>query len=164
MDSGLDSGLGSDSRRVEADELRSRLLDLIRPVVEDNDAILVDLELAGSGHYTVVRVLVHRDAGVTVQTCEAVSREVGDLLDVEDPLRGRYRLEVTSPGLDRPLESDGDFQRARGRKLKVLLTSGRSLSGRLTEWDTDFIRLEDPEGDQAIARGDIVKARIEVEF
>ena len=125
---------------------------------------MVDLELTGADHYRVVRVLVHRDPGVTVETCVAISREVGDLLDVEDPLSGRYRLEVTSPGLDRPLETDGDFQRAQGRKLKVVLTSGRSVSGRLAGWDVGSIHLDVPKGSQTIARGDIAKASIDVEF
>ena len=133
-------------------------------MVEDHGAFVVDLELVGAEHYRVVRVLVHRDPGVTVETCVAISHEVGDLLDVEDPLPGRYRLEVTSPGLDRPLETDGDFQRARGRKLKVVLTSGRSLSGRLSGWDMGFIHLDDPNGSQTVARGDIAKASIDVEF
>ena len=154
----------SDSRSGEADELRSRLLDLIKPVVEDHGAIVVDLELAGSDHYRVIRVLVHREPGVMVRMCEAISREIGDILDVEGPMRGRYRLEVTSPGLDRPLETDDDFQRARGRKLKVVLTSGRSLSGRLAAWDMGYIHLHDPKGSHAIARGDIAKANIDVEF
>ena len=148
----------------EARALRSALVELIQPVVEDRGAILVDIELGGSNHFHIVRVLVHKDPGITVKACVGISREVGDLLDIEDPLPGRYRLEVTSPGLDRPLVTDGDFQRAHGRKVKVVLTSGKAVIGRLESWESDGIQVSDKAGAKVIPRREIAKAHIEVEF
>ena len=97
--------------------------------------------------------------------CEQISREIADYLDVEDPLPGRYRLEVTSPGLDRPLVTDGDFARAKGHLLKVVLLSGKNHRGRLIDWDTKKIALgEDGQDVENVPREEIAKATIEVEF
>ena len=87
---------------------------------------------------------------------------MADLFDIEDPIIGRYRLEVTSPGLDRPLETDGDFTRAQGRLLKVVLTSGRAVKGRLVAWEADRIQFDSPA--EIVARADIAKASIEPEL
>jgi ribosome maturation factor RimP len=107
---------------------------------------------------------VHQDGGVTLDTCEAISREVADLLDVEDPFPGRYRLEVTSPGLDRPLRTDQDFARAAGRRLKVILVTGRTLRGRLIDWQSDRVTLEMEHGLERVERPQIAKATIEAEW
>ncbi len=106
--------------------------------------------------------MVHKNCGITLTTCESISREVADLFDIEDPITGRYRLEVSSPGLDRPLETDGDFARAQGRRLKVVLTSGRAIKGWLVAWEADQIELDSPA--EIVARTDIAKANIEPEL
>jgi len=111
-----------------------------------------------------LRLLVYREAGTSVEVCEAISREVADLLDLEDPLPGRYRLEVTSPGLDRPLVTDGDFNRASGRRLRIILADGGTLTGRLVTWDAQQVELDVAEGRAAVLRSDIARATIEVEF
>ena len=123
-------------------ELRDRLIELTRPLVEDRGADLVDIELQGHISNQTVRILVHKIPGVTVELCVAISREVADLFDVEDPIPGRYRLEVTSPGLDRPLVTDGDFARATGRLVKVVQTTGETRVGRLSEFDIEHLVLD----------------------
>ena len=137
---------------------------LLEPVVADHGAVLVDLELVGPTNNQTVRLLVHRDPAVGLDQCVAISREVADILDVEDPVPGRYRLEVTSPGLDRPLRTDQDFGRAAGRLLKVVLASGRTVRGRLHEWDVDQIILQAGDDAVEIRRHDIAKATIEAEL
>ena len=151
-------------------------MDLTRPLVEDHGADLVDLELLGHVSNQTVRILVHKVPGVTVELCVAISREAADLFDVEDPIPGRYRLEVTSPGLDRPLVTDGDFDRASGRLIKVVQTTGETLLGRLLDFDTELLML-DPgvvdagrkrtlaaEESVRIERRDITKATIQAEL
>ncbi len=145
-------------------ELKERLIELVEPVVQDHGAVLVDLELGGGANNQILRVLVHTDSGITLAQCEGISREVADMLDVEDPIPGRYRLEVTSPGLGRPLRSDRDFSRAHSRLLKVVLASGAAKYGRLLEWHEDRITLKLKEGAEEIERRAIVKATIEAEF
>ena len=95
--------------------------DKIKPVVEEENLELVDLEFSGVGPASVLRVYVDRSAGVTVDQCAHLSRQISDLLDMDDLIPGRYRLEVSSPGLDRPLVSGADFKRKIGKKVKVFL-------------------------------------------
>jgi ribosome maturation factor RimP len=97
------------------------LRDKIKPVVEEENLELVDLEFSGVGPTSVLRVYVDRSAGVTVDQCAHLSRKISDLLDMDDLIPGRYRLEVSSPGLDRPLVSGADFKRKIGKKVKVFL-------------------------------------------
>jgi ribosome maturation factor RimP len=144
--------------------LKSALFALVSPVVEDHDLELVDVELHGSPNNQTVKILVHRDSGVKLNDCEAISRELGDLFDIEDPVTGRYRLEVTSPGLDRPLTTDRDFQRASSKRLKVMLASGGTRFGRLNGWDVENITLETDAGAEKIPRGHIARATVEVEL
>ena len=150
-------------RSVEPETLRPLLFDLAVPVVADHGAELVDVEVSGSGSFSV-RLSVHRDTGVTVDLCEAISRELSDILDVEDPLPGRYRLEVTSPGLERPLLTDSDFRRAHRRRLKVVTRDGRTEFGRLGRFSETSIELDRDAGPRRVDRGDIARATIEVEF
>ncbi len=95
--------------------------DKIKPVVEEENQELVDMEFSGVGPASVLRVYVDRSAGVTVDQCAHLSRQICDLLDMDDLIPGRYRLEVSSPGLDRPLVSGADFKRKIGKKVKVFL-------------------------------------------
>ena len=150
--------------RSDLSDLSAKVKALVAPVVADCDAVLVDLELAGTTNSHRVRVLVHRDCGITIDACERISRELADVLDVEDPFPGRYRLEVTSPGLDRPLSTDQDFSRARSRRVKVVLESGKTLVGRLQDWTESHIEIDTSGGREDVSRGDIAKATIEAEF
>ncbi len=150
-------------RSAQPEALRPLLFEIAEPVVADHGAELVDVEISGSGSFSV-RLLVHREAGVTVDLCEAISRELSDVLDIEDPLPGRYRLEVTSPGLERPLQTDADFLRAHRRRLKVVTCDGRTEFGRLSGFTKTSIELERKAGPRSVARGDIARATIEVEF
>ncbi len=155
---------GPDSPPNTRDELRRQLGDLLGPLVADHGASLVDVDVIGGGGSQTIRLLVHSETGVTVRLCEGISREASDLLDVEDPVSGRYRLEVTSPGLDRPLVTDGDFGRARNRMVKAVLASGRTVVGRLISWSPDAVQLEGSDGPCSVTRAEIAKATIEVEF
>ncbi|UCB53374.1 MAG: ribosome maturation factor RimP [Candidatus Zixiibacteriota bacterium] len=101
----------------KAETLREK----IKPVVEREDLELVDLEFSRGGPESVLRVYVDRSTGVTVDQCASLSRQISDLLDMEDLIPGRYKLEVSSPGLDRPLVSGADFKRKIGEKVRVFL-------------------------------------------
>ena len=145
-------------------DLKERLSELLEPVVKDHGASLVDLELNGAPNNQTLRLLIHVDSGVSLELCQAISREAADLLDVEDPIQKRYRLEITSPGLDRPLETDQDFSRALKRNLKLVLANGKTIHGRLQNWEDDRLILQLGGGVEAIERREIAKATIEAEF
>jgi len=101
---------------------------LFEPVVESMGYELVGVEFHGSEHHGVLRLFIDKEGGITVDDCAAVSRQVSAVLDVEDPIKQAYDLEVSSPGLNRPLFKGNDFQRFAGRKAKIKLAV--ALNGR----------------------------------
>ena len=126
------------------------------------------------GH--VVRVFIDRpgpaataEESVSIEDCEQVNREISTILDVEDPLPFAYTLEVSSPGLDRPLRSEGDYRRFTGRLAKVVVSEAvdnqKAFEGRLCGVDADAVMLEAPNGRMhRLPMRLITRARLEVEF
>ncbi len=91
---------------------------LLEPAVSRLGYELVGVEYHG-GRRALLRVYIDREGGVSVEDCQRVSRQVSGLLDVEDPIPGPYTLEVSSPGLDRPLFREADFRRFAGRVVRI---------------------------------------------
>ncbi len=92
---------------------------LLEPAVTALGCELVGIEYRASGKHSLLRVYIDKPEGVTVDDCSAVSYQVSGLLDVEDPVPGHYTLEVSSPGLDRPLFQARDFERFAGHEVKL---------------------------------------------
>lgn len=92
---------------------------LLEPAVVALDCELVGIEYLPSGKHSLLRIYIDKPGGVTVDDCSAVSYQVSGLLDVEDPVPGHYTLEVSSPGLDRPLFQAQDFERFAGHEVKL---------------------------------------------
>lgn len=101
---------------------------LAGPVALDLGLELVQVQYRREAGGWVLRLLIDRDGGVKVEDCKRLSRELGDVLDVEDPIPTPYRLEVSSPGLDRPLVKPEDFQRFAGQR--IVLQTEAPISGR----------------------------------
>jgi ribosome maturation factor RimP len=93
--------------------------DLVFPILESRSVDLIDIELKGGSGSQLLRIIVDVDGGITLDQCVQLSREISDLLDTQDLITGRYRLEVSSPGLDRPLKTERDFKRNLGRKVRI---------------------------------------------
>ena len=113
---------------------KQRLIEQLEPPVEALGYELVDLDVR-VGRRGLLRIFIDKEEGVNLSDCELVSRQLSAFLDVEDPLPGRYVLEVSSPGLDRPLRTLEHFRRFRDCQAKVRLRepreSRRMLNGRL---------------------------------
>lgn len=92
----------------------------------------MEVKVAGFGSQTIVRVFVDRPGGVSIDRCAQVSRLISDYLDAEDFIPHRYNLEVSSPGLDRPLTSKADFQRKKGEKVTIFLKEKIDPENRVT--------------------------------
>lgn len=101
------------------EKLREELLAIVAPIAERFAVELVDLELKGGKSNLVVRVFVDVTGGVLIDTCAAISRAIADEFDTKDVISRRYRLEVSSPGVDRPLRTMRDFRRNLGREVLV---------------------------------------------
>lgn len=131
---------GSDSRQV-AERVRA----IAAPIARALALELVDVECAGQGSRTVLRVFVDKPGGVSVSDCEQVHLSLGHALDVEDPIRHAYTLEVSSPGLDRPFKRREDYQRFLEKpvrlKLKQPIDGQWRMIGRLLEIDEQGITL-----------------------
>ncbi len=121
------------------------LRQLIEPVIESLGYELWHLEMIGGSSNGLLRIYIDHENGIALDDCERVSREVSAVLDVEDPLQSRYRLEISSPGLDRPLATEAHFQRFVGEKVRVTLFApiegSRKYKGLLTNSDQGEIRL-----------------------
>ena len=124
----------------------------------------------------VVRVFIDRpgpaataEESVSIEDCEQVSREIGTILDVEDPLPFAYTLEVSSPGLDRPLRDERDYRRFAGRLAKIVVSEAvdnqKAFEGRLRGIEDRTVLLEGPKGRMhRLPMRLITRARLEVEF
>ena len=122
------------------------LMKLLEPAVEQLGYELSDIEVKLGGRDGIVRLFIDKADGVGLEDCEAVSRQVSALLDVEDPLPGHYVLEVSSPGLDRRLTKVAHFQRFMGEDIRVTLRvpieGRRNFRGALRGADEENIEVE----------------------
>ncbi|MDG2353891.1 MAG: ribosome maturation factor RimP [Gammaproteobacteria bacterium] len=100
---------------------------LINPVINDMGYELVGIEYVASGKHSTLRIYIDSDNGIGVDDCETVSRQVSAILDVEDPITNQYNLEVSSPGVERPLFHIGHYQRFLGHDIKLRLV--RPING-----------------------------------
>jgi ribosome maturation factor RimP len=142
-----------------------------RRVTEGRGYELVDVEIKGGGEGRLVRVYVDKEGGIGLDELQSVSEEVSAILDVEDPIRSSYTLEVSSPGLDRPLRTESDFRRALGRLVNVEsrdpIEGRRRFTGRLTgiEDGSAELTLEKERGTKVhVPIGGVAHARLEPEF
>jgi len=144
--------------------LRERLIALIEPVLARAGYELVELEYTSGRAHAVVRLYIDREAGVALDDCERVSREVSSLLDVEDPIPSAYTLEVSSPGFDRVLRTRAHFGRFLGSRVFVELKEPRAgrrrYTGKLLTVDESGIALEVDYLFIAMAITEIGKARL----
>jgi ribosome maturation factor RimP len=142
-----------------------QVAELIEPTLGDMGFELVRVLLHG-GQRPTLQVMAERAdrAPMTVEHCAEISRAVSAVLDVADPIAGAYRLEVTSPGLDRPLTKRADFERFRGFEARVEtelpIEGRRRFRGRLLGVVDDKLRLQLEDGEQAIPCAEIRKAKL----
>lgn len=124
----------------------ANIRNLIEPVVESLGYELVGVEFLPQGRHGLLRVYIDAEEGITLDDCQRVSHQLSGVLDVEDVIRGQYSLEVSSPGLDRPLFTEAHFQRFTGQeaklKLGVPIDGRKKLKGVLQGIDGDKVMIE----------------------
>ena len=106
---------------------REKIRQLIEPVIESEGMEIIDVECLKMKFRWLVRIYIDKEGGVTIDDCSEISKQVGDILDVYDVLPGSYTLEVSSPGLDRPLTRDKDFIKYLGSTVRI--KTGEKLDG-----------------------------------
>jgi len=145
-------------RDREAEALRERVRSLVEPVLARHGADLVELAVK-KGRTQLVRVVADREGGIDLETCARVSEELSRMLDADDPIAGRYTLEVTSPGLDRPLRTPADFRRALGRRVRIVLAQSQH-EGTVEDVGDDRVRVATDEGPVETPLAEIANAKI----
>lgn len=157
--------------------LLEQLTAIIDPILQGFGLELVELEYKHEGRDWFLRIFIDKPEGVTLDDCAEVSREVGAVLEVEDLIRTAYRLEVSSPGLDRPLKKLEDYRRFAGRLVKVKTFESldpdqrgharKTFSGILLGVEEDRVRIEQQDkkgGIVEIPFAGIAKGHLEFEF
>ena len=143
---------------------RDQLIRLLEPVVEGMGYELVELELVGVGGSRTLRLFIDSPTGISLDDCEAVSEAIGEVLDEDDPIPDAYNLEVSSPGVDRPLRKEADYDRFAGERVKVRtfapIEGQRNFTGTLAGLDQDSVVLDTPEGRVEIPRSQVAKAHL----
>lgn len=142
----------------------SKLTSLIQPVVEDLGYEFVGIEYSSNPKNPALVLYIDQTNGIAVEDCEKVSREVASLLDVEDPIPGNYVLEVSSPGLDRPLFSLKHFDQFIGSVVHITLfapASGRrKFKGQILGTENELVRIDQDGVELKLEFGNIAKARL----
>ena len=162
---------------MSQDTTLERIFGLVSPVLHDMSFELVDLEFKREGKNWLLRLFIDKPGGITLDDCVDVSREVGALLEVEDVIESSYRLEVSSPGLDRPLKKAQDYERFCGELVKIKTHEKldpdsrgyerKTFVGKLLGYEDGRVRIlqvDKKGGEIVFSLEDIVKTNLEPEF
>ena len=148
--------------------LEQNLQEMLQGTVEDLGCELWGIECQRAGRFMTVRLFIDKEGGVTVDDCADVSRQVSAILDVEDPIADKYNLEVSSPGLDRPLFTLPQFERYIGQdiavNLRIPVMERRKWQGKLERIENDMVTLIVDGQEQVLVFGNIQKANVVAKF
>lgn len=146
----------------------SRTEQLLLPIMEENGFELVDVEYVKEGSSWYLRAYIDKAGGITIDDCELVSRALSDLLDKEDFIETAYILEVSSPGLLRPIKKDKDFERNMGKNVEVrcfkMIDKQKEFTGILLAYDADSVTVKTSEKEMKFARKEIALIRPAIDF
>ncbi|HRE32620.1 MAG TPA: ribosome maturation factor RimP [Candidatus Berkiella sp.] len=138
--------------------------DLIGPVIQGTPFELVGVECVGGGKHTVVRIYMDKQGGITIDDIVELTRQISVIFDVEEPIKGQYTLEVSSPGLQRPLFLPTHFHNQVGQKITVrtshALGNRQNFKGTLVKADDDGIEMVVDEQNISFQYNDIDKAKV----
>lgn len=141
---------------------------LITPILESNGFELVDMEYVKEGSNWYLRAYIDKEGGIAVDDCEVISRILSDWLDQTDFIEDSYILEVSSPGLGRPLKKERDFERSLGEEVEIrlykALNKQKEFTGILKAYDKETVTIETAEGELVFNRPDIALIRLAFDF
>ena len=154
---------------TKREEYEQKTEKLLIPIMEANGFELVDGEYVKEAGNWYLRAYIDKPGGITVDDCEVVNRELGDLLDRDDFIDESYILEVSSPGLGRPLKKERDFIRSKGEEVEIrtyrMVDRQKEFRGVLKAWDKDTVTIEYEDGqEQVFERDNIALIRLAFDF
>ncbi|MCQ2510801.1 MAG: ribosome maturation factor RimP [Lachnospiraceae bacterium] len=142
---------------------------MLMPIIEANNFELVDVEYVKEGSNWYLRAYVDKEGGITVDDCEIVSRAFSDLLDKDDFIEDAYILEISSPGLGRPLKKEKDYIRSMGKELEIRtfksINRQKEFYGILTAYDENTVTIEmEDEETMTFQKSDLALIRLAFDF
>lgn len=144
------------------------VIDLIEPTLQGSEIKLVDVEYKKIGKDWTLRVLIDKNQGVTVFDCQKLSREIEDLIEIHELIKDHYVLEVSSPGLDRPLKKESDFVRNKGKQIQVNtdspINNSKINTGTIRDFSNSTLFLENKKDTLEIPLITIMQAKLIIEF
>ena len=147
------------------DQTRERLVEELTAPLLELGLDLEAVELTPAGRRRVLRIAIDKDGGVTLDDVAAATKEVSRVIEAGDAMGEHpYTLEVTSPGVDRPLTLPRHWRRNEGRLVKVTFEDGTDLTGRIGTSDGDGVELDVDGTSRTVGYGDVTSARIQIEF
>lgn len=151
------------------EEYEQRAENLITPILDSLGFELVDVEYVKEGGTWYLRSYIDKEGGIAVNDCEAVSRLFNEKLDEEDFIEDSYIMEVSSPGLGRPLKKEKDYVRSMGKELEIrtyrAIDHQKEFYGKLTSYDSNSVTIENEEGiTNTFQKKDIALIRLAVDF
>jgi ribosome maturation factor RimP len=153
---------------MKPDDTVARVKERILPVLQAQEVELVDTEFVKTGKRYTLRLFLDKPWGITLDDCAALSRLLGEIIDVHEVINHAYTLEVSSPGLTRSLRKVEDFQRFAGRLARITVRGGtgkRSLfRGELIGLEGEAVALQEGSQIHHIPLADIVRARLDIDF
>lgn len=151
-----------------ADTYVNKVTAWLEPQMDSYGYELVDVEYVREGQNWYLRIYIDKEGGVGVDDCEVVSRLLDKWLDEEDFIPDSYVLEVSSPGLGRPLKKEKDYVRNRGKSVEIRLYKAedgeKEFEGLLTAWDAENVTIDTGEGERTFARKNIALIRQAIDF
>jgi ribosome maturation factor RimP len=142
--------------------------DLVEPTLKGSDIELVDVEYKKTGKTWSLRVFIDKNQGVTVNDCQRLSREIEDLIAIHELIADHYVLEVSSPGLDRPLKKETDFIRNKGKQVLVKtylpINNSKTNTGTIKDFSNDTLFLENEKKTFEISLSNIAQAKLIFKF
>lgn len=160
--------IGDRETKVVRERVETQITKLVEPFVHEHGLELVDVEYVKEGQNWFLRVFIDRPEGIDLEICQALSNHLGTLLDEADLITRNYFLEVSSPGLERPLKKEADFQRYQGHKIRIntfaAVAGKKVFVGILKGLVDNQVLLEGESGPVAIPFNQLASARLMVEF
>ena len=154
---------------AKRDTYESRVEAYLLPIMEEHNFELVDVEYVKEAGMWYLRAYIDKEGGFTVDDCEMVSRKLSDWLDEKDFIDDSYILEVSSPGLGRPLKKEKDYVRSMGKELEIrtyrAINREKEFYGILTAYDADTVTIETEDGtEMTFQKSDIALIRLAFDF
>ncbi len=149
-------------------EIVDRVREIAEVYLKDHGIELIDIIFRREGPALVLRIVADTSQGITVSECTGLNKFLSEVLDREDVIQDRYTLEVSSPGLDRPIKTDRDFERSMGKVLEFttfeVIDGRKTHEGLLAGMDKDNVVIERQGISTVIPRRDIALARLKIDF